>query len=340
VAEAAGGQVQLRGLYDELQLDALLWDSVGIRLDDAKKLAAFLRRKGREHWTRLTTEGPDEMPPYGHWTEPRTGRSAARGAHEAPEGTGFPGEDGGAIAAAEEAFSGWRLEGITVDRELPVLDIRSCEAIQRDADGDLGRDLTKPVLKDTVVVRFLTARQSQGCLIQTLNKIPQSIAACVVIILGYMFDRPDVAEALIRAAGNRCGIVVVLDMASSLACKAGEQRSIELQLEARGIRVRLLRGLDATEEYSAVGRSGTRGFGGIQHAKAALVGNQVVLGSTNWTTASRANTELGALITVGESDIQMVRGIFWGFVRRSVPFHDAVAKHAQSAASREARKKC
>ena len=47
---------------------------------------------------------------------------------------------------------------------------------------------------------------------------------------------------------------------------------------------------------------GKRGVGGsgILHAKAVHTDNGTLLGSTNWTTSSRANIELGAELALGD----------------------------------------
>ena len=58
-------------------------------------------------------------------------------------------------------------------------------------------------------------------------------------------------------------------------------------------------------EYRRVNRAvaGT----GIQHAKTLLADDFLIIGSCNWTTSSRANSELGALVHLTPRGAQLVR---------------------------------
>ena len=49
---------------------------------------------------------------------------------------------------------------------------------------------------------------------------------------------------------------------------------------------------------------------GIQHAKAVLIDDYLILGSTNWTISSRANSELGVLIQLKPDAVNMVKDVF------------------------------
>jgi phosphatidylserine/phosphatidylglycerophosphate/cardiolipin synthase-like enzyme len=159
----------------------------------------------------------------------------------------------------------------------------------------------------------------------------------VIIVLGFMFDRKDIAEAVIGAAREGSLVYVVLDRNSSLNGKAPEQRALELMMASQGVRVRLMAGDSPREDYAAIGRGDKSGFTGLQHAKAVLLGDRVLFGSCNWTTASRANGELGGLVQLGAGLRYAVKEYFWTFVRRSMPFADAVAKHEREMAGRMAR---
>ena len=67
----------------------------------------------------------------------------------------------------------------------------------------------------------------------------------------------------------------------------------------RGESAEGLRGCIGLEEYRAVGKRGVGGAG-ILHAKAVHTDSGTLLGSTNWTTSSRANIELGAELALGD----------------------------------------
>ena len=67
----------------------------------------------------------------------------------------------------------------------------------------------------------------------------------------------------------------------------------------------LQKGGPLAPEYLRVGRtiSGT----GIQHAKTLLADHTLVVGSTNWTVSSRANSEVGVMVRLHPSGERLVR---------------------------------
>ena len=67
-------------------------------------------------------------------------------------------------------------------------------------------------------------------------------------------------------------------------------------MESHGVDVRLCSGCNLTEAYGAVGRS--VGGKGIQHAKVVHTDIGTIIGSANWTTSTRGNSELGVLVTI------------------------------------------
>ena len=75
-------------------------------------------------------------------------------------------------------------------------------------------------------------------------------------------------------------------------------------------------GANVSEEYRLVNR--TVSGQGIQHAKSALVGDELIVGSCNWTTSSRSNYELGVLIRLRESSVAQVKAVFEERLRTGV----------------------
>ena len=86
--------------------------------------------------------------------------------------------------------------------------------------------------------------------------------------------------------------------------------------------VRLYEGVCSRADYAAVGRSG--GWTGVQHAKGLLVDDHAVMGSTNWSTSSRSNSEVSCLVKSDGTDRQALQDVFWRVVLRSENFADGV----------------
>ena len=144
-------------------------------------------------------------------------------------------------------------------------------------------------------------------------------------------------EALIAAAERGAIVTAVFDKAAALGDEtvmlAGELRA----LAASKVAVRLLEGEASSSEYEAVGR-GRTGFRGLQHSKAVLVDDEAIIGSTNWTTASRANSEISLHVKAKYClDANSLRRAFWRVVLRSEPYDEAIVVARQQAAARAMR---
>ena len=98
---------------------------------------------------------------------------------------------------------------------------------------------------------------------------------------------------------------VGLDRRTTLGGAPKDQRQLAQQLQANRIEVVLQKGAALGPEYQRVGRTVTGT--GIQHAKCLLADNMLVVGSTNWTTSSRGNSEVGVLIRLRSSAEQVVK---------------------------------
>lgn len=123
-----------------------------------------------------------------------------------------------------------------------------------------------------------------------------------VMMTAYTFDQPDEVDSLIRRPGVAR---LLVDRGQSVGERTKLQRQSLLQVARAGIRVRLTAGSSIAEAYAgdrrgtAVGKS----FKGIQHSKtfcrrgAEGAPSFLVVGSSNYTTSSRANVELGLLVS-------------------------------------------
>ena len=118
------------------------------------------------------------------------------------------------------------------------------------------------------------------------------------MMLAYTFDQPDIVDALLRRSGTTR---LLVDKGQSTGERTKLQRQSLLQLSRGGVRIRLISGSSLSEAYQRDNRSNVigRGLRGIQHSKSLLVSEaegstgRLVLGSSNFTTSSRANAELG-----------------------------------------------
>ena len=104
------------------------------------------------------------------------------------------------------------------------------------------------------------------------------------------------------------------------------------QRRRAGVDTLLAAGEDSAPHYQAVGRAG--GFRGIVHAKLLLVGDVLLMGSTNWTTSSRSNKELTSKLRLSELSEKMVRDILREWAGEGLPL-----RAEQQARERRARSK-
>ena len=150
------------------------------------------------------------------------------------------------------------------------------------------------------VLELLDAKGSQEAVVRLVNGAERN-----VLLLGFTYDRPEIHEALLRAAERRVIVKVGLDRRTTLSGKPRDQQQMAQQLQASRIAVVLQKGTPLAPEYSRVNRavSGT----GILHAKCLLADGMFVVGSANWTTSSRGNKEVGVLIRLYPSAIQQVQ---------------------------------
>ena len=147
---------------------------------------------------------------------------------------------------------------------------------------------------------YLTQMGSQEAVVRLVNE-----AERVVLLLGFTYDLPEIHEALLHAVGRRVVVRVGLDRRTTLSGKPRDQQQMAQQLQANRVALVLQKGTPLAPEYSRVNRavSGT----GILHAKCLLADGMLVVGSANWTTSSRGNKEVGVLIRLYPSAMQLVQ---------------------------------
>jgi phosphatidylserine/phosphatidylglycerophosphate/cardiolipin synthase-like enzyme len=105
-------------------------------------------------------------------------------------------------------------------------------------------------------------------------------------------------------------IQVLLDEEQTLKGKAVDTPARVQQMLSAGIEVRTVLGVSIMEAYREVGRSVASHIKGAQHSKTVLVDEVLLVGSCNWTTASRSNFETGALIHLAPEEIEAAHGLF------------------------------
>ena len=152
-------------------------------------------------------------------------------------------------------------------------------------------DITEEEVSIGAVLAVLDAKNSQDTAVSMI-----CAATGNVLLLGFSFDRDDVLKALLGARRRGCHVRVVLDRAMTLTGKTRNQLSAAKELVSGGVLVRCSEGLPVASEYAAVGRKVPGYLKGIQHSKSLLCDSKLLVGSTNWTTSSRSNWELGVQV--------------------------------------------
>jgi len=143
-----------------------------------------------------------------------------------------------------------------------------------------------------------------------------------VMLFAFTFDRADVTKALLAAHARGCKVSVGVDRRWTLNGKTRDQLSRLQELAAQGIDVRVLVGTAYDVEYRAVQRSTFAGVG-LQHSKAVHTDSGAFVGSCNFTTASRANRELGVLLQLEPEEVDAQRHKMDTAFLEGMPLRDA-----------------
>ena len=141
---------------------------------------------------------------------------------------------------------------------------------------------------------FATAREYQEAAILALRSCSETRPVAIDLI-AYAIDRADLLGALLAVAEvHQVPVKVIADQAQTN--RMAEQKRVLEQAAEGGLDVQLRTGNELRSHYLEAGRQGN-GFRGIQHAKVLAIEWQdsweIFAGSSNWTTASRGNHELG-----------------------------------------------
>ena len=130
-----------------------------------------------------------------------------------------------------------------------------------------------------------------------------------VFLRAYSFDAPAVLEALEAACARGASCSLIAD--ASRCSKTKLQWQSLKRVATAGVNVRLATGRSVRDAYVSDGRGAAVGAGlkGLHHAKALLVvgekAAELVVGSLNWSTSSKANSECGLRLAVA-SDAPVV----------------------------------
>ena len=131
-------------------------------------------------------------------------------------------------------------------------------------------------------------------------------ARVYILVSAFSFDRADLADALVDARRRGVEVRVAVDKKMSLGGTTRDQMQVLKAMAANGVKVRVCQGRGYSEEYQAVGRRPIGGLG-AQHSKTLLTEKGAVVGSTNWTTASRANVEVGLEVVLRKAEQEKLR---------------------------------
>ena len=130
-----------------------------------------------------------------------------------------------------------------------------------------------------------------------------------VWMTAFTFDEPSIVKALkdhLDQGSGRVCILVDEEMSrkplATNEVKTKNQHNVQNELAAAGAKCQLVKGKDRTPEYGAINRRIGGTFIGHQHSKTIYLKGEpgktsyLLVGSSNWTTSSRANIELGMLV--------------------------------------------
>ena len=150
--------------------------------------------------------------------------------------------------------------------------------------GDLGR-----------VVNIFDASSAHALAVFLSTKAASFSSVGRIILIACWYDLEDVTRALISCKESGHSPIVYVDHRNTLGNTARDQLVRLLELRSNGIPVRVVKGHLMKEAYEADGRSSIGGRG-LLHAKALIIDDFLMLGSTNWTTSSKANHEMSVLL--------------------------------------------
>jgi len=133
-----------------------------------------------------------------------------------------------------------------------------------------------------------------------------------VVLTAYTFDLVMVAEALAAAKERGVEVTIIVDRTHTLAGAANYMVERLSVLKQANVPVWVSRGIS--------------GAGGIQHSKTLRADDFLIVGSTNWTNASRLNQEMSVLIQLNEDGLAAYEDRIRAYMSLSSVFSDALER--------------
>ena len=153
-----------------------------------------------------------------------------------------------------------------------------------------------------------------------------------VLMTAFSFDRQDVVDELVAAKKRGIDIKLAVDKKMSLSGTTRDQLKSLKTLVAHGVRVHACQGTPYGAEYRAVGRNPVGGRG-IQHSKTVMSEVEVLIGSTNFTTASRANIEVNVHVKLSREEHEKLKARLMKVFEEGAGLSEAEIEAAQKSRS-------
>ena len=113
-----------------------------------------------------------------------------------------------------------------------------------------------------------------------------------------------------------CEVTVVADEGQSLGAVTRDMMQRLQKLHYDGVVVRLAKGKPCQPVYAEIGRS-VKPCAGKQHSKVLRVGPYLLVGSANWSQATKANCERGVLVRLTAAGIRAQEQEFQALIGES-----------------------
>jgi len=155
------------------------------------------------------------------------------------------------------------------------------------------------------VLALMGAKQTQKMAAYLIGKATDSIT-----LTAYTFDLMILADELAAAQGRGIDVTVIVDRNHMLTGATNYMVERLSGLKSAGVPVWLSRGIS--------------GSTGIQHSKTLRADDLLIMGSTNWTNASRLNQEMSVLIKLNEDGLTAYEERVKTYLGLSCPFSDAL----------------
>ena len=137
-----------------------------------------------------------------------------------------------------------------------------------------------------------------------------------VLLTAYTYNTSDISEQLIKAAIRGVRVQITVDMGNTLQGAPKAQATRLGDLRRAGVDVRLT--------------SGLTGKSGIQHSKTLLADQMMIVGSSNWTSSSKLNHEMSALVHLNPAGVEQYENRYLLLLQHSVKFSSDMEKKGES----------